>query len=136
MKGTPHAIYKFLAGLTVGLILSTPARADVDCSKLPPIYQARIVQCLDALVKTRNPGVTQEDLGPDAVELFMQGYNASPPASRAIADVVRIFSKPGSGKHFVIVGFAGRTVDALEAPKSVVNTWRAGKPWVDPNNSL
>lgn len=137
MKESPHAIYKFLPGLAVGLLLITsPVKAEMNCSALPPMFQVRIVSCLDKLIRQRNTELSMEELDAAARDLFLHGYNSSPPPTAVLADTVRIYTKPYSRRAFVVIGLGGRTVEAAEVPLEVVNIWRAGKPWEDPKNSL
>ena len=136
MKGTLNVFLARGLGPIFALFLfSTPALA-LDCDTLPTPLKVRVFQCIHGVLVSHNPDVTWEDLDADAVALFVHGYNISPPPSAVTATDVRIYAKPRSKKNFVVIALGPRVVDALEAPKEVVNTWRAGKAWEDPHNSL
>lgn len=104
----------------------------VFCGASPAQY----FKGIHAIVQMRNPDADWVDLPPDQAAQFIAAFNASPPVSDISLDAsVRLYTKPGSDRYFMVIHMDGCVKQLGEVPSQIIKDWIAGKPYVDPASS-
>ena len=109
--------------LTIFQVASNPKTA-IKCGP----YASRYVAAIHAMVMASHPNSEFRDLKGEEKKSFVEGFNASPPASSIPFDLVRIYTRPDALNPLILIGVKGCVLKATVVPTWIFELWLKGQP--------